>query len=302
MVSMEVCMPGHAIIGIHGLSRKPPPEPHKADWIAALCEGLRRNHGLNLAAKQFALDLVYWADWLGLQPYAEGEDEEPYEPAGGDGPLPSYRDRWHDEILSKGLGLAGAKVDELKTNKALELVATYVGFDKISTEILKVRLVDLATYYSDEGKRDDLRVRLRKKLEDNKDKRIMLIAHSMGSIVAYDVLRNLGRDMPGLEISHLVTIGSPLGLPYVLQKIREENASIRTPSIVKRWTNLADRRDPVAVDVHLQDEFEPNDQGVAVEDRLIINTYVSPRGKQNFHKIYGYLRAPEMTSVVKAFI
>jgi hypothetical protein len=41
---------------------------------------------------------------------------------------------------------------------------------------------------------------------------------------------------------------------------------------------------------------------VAVGDRLIINTYVSPKGKQNFHKIYGYLRAPEMTSVVKAFI
>ena len=90
----------------------------------------------------------------------------------------------------------------------------------------------------------------------------MLIAHSMGSIIAYDVLRDLGRELTGMQVDHLVTIGSPLGMPYVLYKIRQENASIRTPSIVRRWTNLADRRDPIAVDVHLADEFEPNDRGV----------------------------------------
>jgi hypothetical protein len=71
---------------------------------------------------------------------------------------------------------------------------------------------------------------------------------------------------------------------------------------VRRWTNLADRRDPVAVDVHLADEFEPNDWGVSVEDRLVINGYVAPSGKPNHHKIYGYLRAPELSQLVKGFI
>jgi hypothetical protein len=41
----------------------------------------------------------------------------------------------------------------------------------------------------------------------------------MGSIVAYDVLRLIGDERPDFTIEHLVTIGSPLGLPYVRRKI-----------------------------------------------------------------------------------
>ena len=93
-----------------------------------------------------------------------------------------------------------------------------------------------------------------------------------------------------------------LGLQYVLNKIRNENAAVRTPSVVRRWTNLADRRDPVAVDVHLADDFEPNDRGVCVEDKIVINGYRSLEGKPNHHKIYGYLRTPELTELVRSFL
>jgi hypothetical protein len=295
---------GHIILGIHGLSRKPPHESHQKDWNRAICEGLTRNHGMDVSPDQFGLELVYWADWLGRPEIKEGEDEEPYTKWEREGPLPTYRDRWFDEILGKGLSRLGGKVDDLKSNEAIELVRKHTGLDDISAAFLRLRLEDLGTYYEFPEKRDFLRKRLVDALIPNNGKRIMLIAHSMGSIVAYDVLRNIGRDMPGLEINHLITVGSPLGMPYVLDRIRKENASIRTPSVVKRWTNLADRRDPVAIDAHLADEFEPNDQGVAVEDRLIINTYCGPEPgkKANFHKIYGYLRAPELTSLVKTFI
>jgi hypothetical protein len=293
---------GHVILGIHGLSRKPPEDSHRKAWNRAICEGLTHNHSVDVNPEKFGLQLVYWAHWLGLDPIPDDQDKEPYVAWDKEGPLPSYRERWFDEILGKGLGHIGGRIDDLKTDKAIELVRTHTGLDQISAEFLKIRLVDLGTYYGDDEKRKLLRHILATALEQNVGKRIMLIAHSMGSIVAYDVLRNLGRDMPGLEINHLITIGSPLGMPYVLDRIRSENASIRTPSVVRRWTNLADRRDPVAIDAHLADEFESNDLGVTVEDRLIINTYRSPGGKPNYHKIYGYLRAPELTSLVKTFI
>ena len=60
----------------------------------------------------------------------------------------------------------------------------------------------------------------------------MLIGHSMGSIIAYDVLRIVGRQTPLVPVDHFITIGSPLGLPHVKTKIYEENDLVRTPSVV----------------------------------------------------------------------
>ena len=94
----------------------------------------------------------------------------------------------------------------------------------------------------------------------------MLIAHSMGTIIAYDVLREIGHAKnstydPDFELAHFMTIGSPLGLPHVKAKILKERgyAPVRTPSVVtERWVNYADRKDPVALDVHLRDDYAEN--------------------------------------------
>jgi hypothetical protein len=76
----------------------------------------------------------------------------------------------------------------------------------------------------------------------------------------------LGRRTPPLRINHFVTIGSPLGTPHVKMRIHQENDLVRTPGVVKRWTNFADRRDIVAVEAKLADDYEANDQGVKVVD------------------------------------
>jgi hypothetical protein len=59
-------------------------------------------------------------------------------------------------------------------------------------------------------------------------------------------------------------------------KISQENDLVRTPSIVGRWTNFADRRDLVAIEAKLGDDYESNDQGVKVADVPVINAYRSP--------------------------
>lgn len=137
--------------------------------------------------------------------------------------------------------------------------------------------------------------------------RIMLIAHSMGSIIAYDVLRNLGQRNPDFPVHHFVTIGSPLGLSHVKANIHRERSyakvPVRTPTVVReKWVNYADRRDMVAVDSHLRDDFAVNDAGVRVEDDLIVNDYVDLNGNKSSHKSYGYLRAPELSEHVRDFL
>ena len=117
----------------------------------------------------------------------------------------------------------------------------------------------------------------------------------------------LGRADPAFELAHFVTIGSPLGLPHVKAKVYEERAydtsRVRTPSIVtEQWINYADRGDPVALDVHLADDYGPNKRRVRVKDDLVLNDYLSPGGKPNRHKSYGYLRTPELSEHVRDFV
>ena len=193
-----------------------------------------------------------------------------------------------DYLRAQALDIGGDVIDSMKK---------IFGMDAAADLVLKKKLPDLHKFYSDEEKRNELRKRLKEAIEEHKGKRIMVVAHSMGSIIAYDVLRALGRTDPSLSINHFVTIGSPLGLPHVKYKVIQENSLVRTPSIVKKWTNMADRRDPVAVDVYLKDDYEENDSGVRVVDDLVMNDW----GGIN-HKSYGYLRTPEFTDIIRSFI
>lgn len=281
----------HLIIAIHGLANKPKQTTLDKWWTKSILEGLSRNQGR--ASPDLAFQGVYWADVLYESPITKAKNKQPYESAAGTGPLPTYNDGWWDDVRAQAGDLLARPLDWAKQ---------HFGIDEIADAVLRKKLRDLAQYYDQAAIRKQLRKRLRDTVLSNKDKPMMVIAHSMGSIIAYDVLRALGRDHPSLSIDHFITIGSPLGLPHVKHKIQQENDRVRTPSVVKRWTNFADRRDPVAVDVHLASDYRPNDAGVRVKDDLVINGYRTPKGDSNHHKSYGYLRAPEVSRAIRSFI
>ena len=289
-------VPPSVIIGIHGLANKPPPADKPGYWKKALIEGLRRNCGKT--TDDLSFDFVYWADLRYPEgPITYADNPEPYYEAPGKAPFPSYQSGKWAEIINAATRIVGTEVSFLDL---------HTGVTRVGDLVLERELKDLAAYYDDAGFRETVRARLKDKLQEYNGSRIMLIGHSMGSIIAYDVLRRLGRDDPQFRVDHFVTIGSPLGMPHVKYKIQQENDLVRTRSIVARWTNFADRRDVVAIDAKLGDDYEPNDQGVKVADLPVINAYRSPldrspADKPNYHKSYGYLRTPEMSNVVRAF-
>lgn len=279
----------YIILSIHGLANKPPADVLEQSCKKVLVEGLKRNCNLD---HDIHFKGIYWADVMYPSPLSP--DDEPYVPAPGTGPFKTYKDGWLSDVVAGVLGAGGSAIDGVKR---------YFGMDALAEKAINAKLQDLDQYYENAEKRGALRSRLRDALlEHGADSRIMLIAHSMGSIIAYDLLRAIGRENPDFKLDHFVTIGSPLGLPQVKHKVFQENPLVRTPTVVRRWTNLADRRDPVAVDVHLRDDYEPNDAEVQVKDDLVINNYIGPSGKANPHKIYGYLRCPEMSQLVRAFL
>lgn len=286
----------YKIIGVHGLANKPEEKTLQRWWKRSILEGLKRNCGNT--EQKISFEIVYWADIDYAAPVPDSQNPEPYLKVAGNGKLRTYEDGWRDDVVAGVLGTVA---------KPLDWAKRYFGVGKVADAVLAAKLQDLSKYYKNAGKRNAMRNRLRDKLLNSSGERIMLIAHSMGSIIAYDVLREMGRQDRDFRVDHFVTIGSPLGLPHVKDKIWKENHLVRTPSVVRKWTNFADRRDPVALDVHLSDDYKENDADVKVRDDLVINSYTGKskpgkQGKPNHHKSYGYLRTPEMSNAIRSFL
>jgi hypothetical protein len=189
------------------------------------------------------------------------------------------------------------------------------NFEFVSEMIFKKYFRELEIYYAQQPEvndpsfksvKDIIRNRLAEVITKHKGKEILLIAHSMGSIVAYDVCNFV---VPNVDIDTFITIGSPLGLPIIVSKIAEEVKifhpnikKLRTPKNIKReWINLSDIEDNVALNYNLSDDFEANEGGVKVKDSIVENDYII-RNEKNPHKSYGYLRTPEFAELINNFL
>jgi hypothetical protein len=295
------------IIAIHGLGNKPAANLMELWWWKSISEGLQK-HTKNKYHKP-VFKLVYWADVLYDRPKdancTDPEDpyyiSEPYEPETF--PLEikdhSFRKRIMDSI-----------VEEL--NKIFLNDDYSLNFTAINDLIIENYFQDLNAYYSDkiDGKyqpvKETLRNRLKTVLIEYKDDDVLLIAHSMGSIIAFDVLSLFENE---IQIDTLITIGSPLGQPVVVSKIANElklknhkTGKLSAPASIKDyWFNFSDLEDRVALNYKLNDDFVESKNGLKVIDFVVTNTYIS-NGIPNPHKSYGYLRTPEIADKIYRFI
>jgi hypothetical protein len=113
----------------------------------------------------------------------------------------------------------------------------------------------------------------------------MVVAHSLGSIVAYEALCA----HPEWRVDTLLTLGSPLGIRHlVFEALTPEPRDGRGiwPG-VRRWVNIADQGDIVALQKELAPGFGQ------VEDRLVYNGWRS-------HDVARYLSAREAGEVIAA--
>ncbi len=299
----------NVIIFIHGLGNKPPKQLLENWWKRALLEGLNRENQKSVLPKT---EMVFWTDLLydKLLDPSESNAESPYYI---DEPYVEAPAHVTVENHSKRLTVIdflGNQLNRIFLNDDLSL-----NYSIITDSIVSKYFHDLDIYYKDDCLPDDnalctikiqIRNRLIKVLEKYKNHDIMLVSHSMGTIIAYDVLSFLA---PEIKIHTLVTMGSPLGLPVVLAKIAAEQrrrnitpVQIITPeNITHAWYNFSDILDKVAFKYRLNDVFLPNAKGISPIDFLVANTYTI-NGESNPHKSFGYLRTPQMSSVTRAFI
>ena len=98
---------------------------------------------------------------------------------------------------------------------------------------------------------------------------VVLIGHSLGSVIAYDVTKqNIEQGKP-LKIKTLITMGSPL--KWVTDISRAENgeggpiypSKLSLPGI--RWINIYDKEDPIALKDELPDTMFRDVENVQIE-------------------------------------
>ena len=298
------------IIGIHGMGNKPPPKTLKRWWQASIREGLKSIKKADLA---FDFELVYWAHYLHpvpLKPRMKDKDhplfiEDPYLRA-----LPDAEVENPGRFRQKLADYVSAQLDHIFLNEDLS-----INYESIVDFIIRHFFEDLERYYRDKCTISSQKSSSAKKmicselidtLKKHRRKKIMLISHSLGSIIAYDVLTT---GAANLSVDTLVSIGSPLGLPIIKSRIFAERkqdslpkGSLKTPDNIRlHWYNLADVRDKIAINYTLRDDFVENSAGIRPVDKLVVNDYVYGDQK-NPHKSYGYLRTPEMAAIISSFL
>jgi pimeloyl-ACP methyl ester carboxylesterase len=97
----------------------------------------------------------------------------------------------------------------------------------------------------------------------------VVVAHSLGSVVAYEALASLHAG-PGHSVRALVTLGSPLGIPnLIFDRLRPAPVGGRglwpgTGELL--WTNLADGGDVVALVKDLRPMFGSRVSGFLVHN------------------------------------
>ncbi|HEX9986594.1 MAG TPA: hypothetical protein VGF69_25280 [Thermoanaerobaculia bacterium] len=303
---------------VHGIANKPAAERLQQIWLNALAFG----DGLDLGAQGVTTSMVYWADVLYASPAVEAPGQESNEASG----------RMETEGDVDMSWLAGASAEEQKLVEAVaaevavksgdpaaamrvELSAVSPGAAAqleriplpwfVKQPLMRILLRDVHHYLFNVSStprpgttfqvRDEIRGRMIAALKAGAEKPgpHVVLSHSMGTVVAYDCLKRVP-EAPMVDA--LMTIGSPLGVDEVQDKLASENGGpgwtrqdgFPSEHVTGEWVNVYDKLDPVVgFDPQFANDFQRGG-----------NRVVSDVNEQNFgtwrHNISNYLRGEKL--------
>ena len=167
--------------------------------------------------------------------------------------------------------------------KALNAVSGSPFFGDVAEKVVINFLKQVKTYLHKQEIREKIKDRVLASITDDTK---VLIGHSLGSVVCYEVLCQ----NPHLPIKVYISLGSPLGIKrIVFDRLvpSPQNGIGSKPEGIGKWVNVADAKDIVALEKKLDPFFEG-----LIEDKLIDNG-------ANAHNADRYLTAVETGQAIK---
>ena len=277
------------VIYIPGLLPKPEPEKHREALLRCVLAGLRRVDAPVADAIEVtpgSFDIVSWT----YDFYRTHRDIEIDRAA-------------IEEVILQAEASAADITEASSWSRRLTRWIYTLGdmlpflIPHLASERMEVHLRDLLRY---ERNKNDIAVHVRRMLKvpllaaSGGEHPILLIGHSMGSVIAYDTLWELSHNHGNpVSIDLLLTIGSPLGQRFMQRRIsgHDKSGADRYPRNIRRWKNLTAIGDLTAIDPWLANDFgEMPELGLveSIDDEEIFN-YFRLDGELNVHSEYGYL-------------
>jgi hypothetical protein len=208
------------------------------DWLPALTDGLERLAGRRPRPD---LDVAYYGNFFHADPEDDlkgTNDVAPEDRLAGidDAELAELTETIEEIVTPEDLAAAGTAVDKALLWLPLP-VQRLVGavdrhFPGTSGVLYLGDLRQVRSYLRDPA----LKAKVDRKVAEAAENASVVIGHSLGSVVAYEYLRQ----DPDRQVKLLLTLGSPLGLKMVRKRLPAgESGAVK-------WVNVRDPHDPVA--------------------------------------------------------
>ena len=319
------------IIMIHGLASKPSKNDTHDLWSKALIENIRLEKNTVAEKIENTSGLLVSAYWANAIPNHIEDDDE-------------YVDGLKiqvDKVIEERKRIEGefhvgfgSKVKSFFQDRGLDLVDILSGALTVKDDVMKAFLRETELYSEDQYIAD----KIRKPLEDalikawDQNKEVVIISHSMGTFISYDVLWRFSHRSDARYLKHrnkkvkmFITMGSPLGNQVIKNMLfanYHKGHTIRHyPTNIDYWHNYSCLGDVVAHDAELTNDYLKKMQQLeiikknsrtaryAVDYTKLHNPFqvVSHKGnkgknKSNPHKSYGYLVQPRLASWIIDFL
>lgn len=225
-------------------------------------------------SNRFDLDAFLPKSWVNLHFHKHSASTAPTAPNTMQSiPVLPYFMPEHELKLSKRLYL----VSQLFKDKALKEFSVILNnFPKLHESLIHKFLIETYLYLSNPQFMDEVHQRILASLEA--DQTHLIVAHSLGTVIAYNLLQQLS---PRYKIQRFITLGSPLAFKVIQSRL---TPPIQSPACLNGdWHNFYSPDDFLTAFplVNAPFDFQP----------AILNTSISTF-IHSPHQIAGYLQHP----------
>ena len=287
------------IVFVPGKNPKPEADYHKDLLFRTLVEGVKRvdpDIATELVENKADFEFIDW----NFTYYQEHEDIDTHLP--------------YVEDLFKRNGPSEEDINQAQawSHKLSMFIYNTVDSTPVLLRLLRGKLKETAEetnrYFNNDERigsevREKLKRTLRPMLADGG--KVMVIGHSMGSVISYDTLWALSEleHLPG-EVDTFLTLGSPLGMNYVQERLlgNKHEGAQKYPSNIRNWINVSAEGDLIALDRDLSEDFGEMVSLNMVDSftdycKGVYNYFHGPDGL-NCHRSYGYLINPQVSKII----